>query len=764
MSNFTEGSQPIEERKQITLLKPETEGAINKYTVDAETDIVLGFETGAATMSKSDDGSDLVFTFTDANNNIIATIIIEDFYDIYSADELPTFLISDGTGFMELAAEDLFLGNSELLPAAGNESQQANDHSGSDPIDPELLSGLGEGLSALERRSNPTQPSQASDPNSADLSDDDSGGDDSGGGNFGGGNSGGDDSGGGNSGGDDSGGGNSGGGNSGGDDSGGASDLPVADVFVADDSNIPSGKDGKIVNIESDSDGNNFAQRAFDDYSNIFGTNHDYGDDGAATNNSLVTSYALSFREDIGEILTNITVGKGKNKEDIYLYAEEDGSFVGRPRGEDTVYFKLFVDENGQFIVTEYLPTNGGTINITDDTVILTRTDTITDGNGDTNSDSASIEIELKDITIRKNPLDYDDIIGKNNTGYTVDDQSAANLLITEKIVTNIDISTENGKDFVKIVTEDSAGLRAQGGQENKIFMNKDDDTLIIDAGTHAMRADENSSNTINTGQNEDMVTLTADKNAMLANGGENTVDTGKHSDTIDITAGSNAMYAIAGGENTINAGEAKDSVTIKADGFAMWAKNTNSQNIINLEDGADELYIEGDLRAVDGGKNIISGGKNDDFIFIKGDFFGQGNEIYGGQDDDLIKLEASDLKFGDVLTVHGGDNTSDKTDDMDILLTGLDNLNAVKGGLTAGAINGIEIAIAGNVEGESVKEVLAELGLDKNEDGKIETAELQGWTPDGPATKYNGQEYQEYTKGLGEDQVTILIQTDSIV
>ncbi len=48
-SNANESPQPTKERKQIILLKSENEGETNTYITDAETDIVLNFETSDAT-------------------------------------------------------------------------------------------------------------------------------------------------------------------------------------------------------------------------------------------------------------------------------------------------------------------------------------------------------------------------------------------------------------------------------------------------------------------------------------------------------------------------------------------------------------------------------------------------------------------------------------------------------------------------------------------------------------------------------------------
>ncbi len=812
MSNANENqkpeNQPTEERKKITLLQPESGNTA--YTADADTDIVLGFVTGDATMTKSGDEKDLIFTFKDADGNVISTITITGFYEVYDKDNLPTFFIPGDTpdSPIELTAEAFFTGNDDLMPASGNEQSPLSDHPGTDPIDPSLLGGTGDGLGGLNtQRVIPVDPPQVIDINPADAPGD--GGD---------------------------------GGEGVDQPASDFNDLPVADVFSfselfdklefeSSDTSVGSDRpkppiyyneDNFVDDLKSYLDNKDFdnfesflkstysgatdnelkqildiynklqAKYEFDnnildtletyyksldssgklidiysddalvvrnyDFTDAFNTDHDYGNDGAATNNSLVTSYALSFAGDATDQLgSGITVGKDDEQADIYLY-EEDGSIVGRTN-DGKVYFKFSVDENGQIIVTEYKSTNGGILS-NDAKILLTRTDVITDGNGDTSRDSASIEIVTDNISIGNTKI----IKNLNKDGTTGDD-----IYYSSDVVTNTKLNTDAGDDFLKIVSE-SAGIHSSKENKNStINTGQDDDTVIVDAKVNAMISQvKNSVSTINTGGDDDTVTLAAGNHTMHAGGsGKNIINTGDDADSVTLDAGKIAMNAVNNGKNEINTGADNDKVSITADNYAMSADGNNSQNNIFLEDGDDDLRIVGDFRATSNGTNKISGGEDDDFIFISGQFEASGggtNIINGGKDNDLIKLTASGITFEDVLTVNGGDGNSDgSTNDIDILLTGVDNLQAVKDGLTAGAITNIEIAIAGDVKGESVAEVLNELGLDKDGDGKIETIELEGWTSDKTSKTYNGQDYQEYTRGSGEDQVTLLIQTGSI-
>ncbi len=292
------------------------------------------------------------------------------------------------------------------------------------------------------------------------------------------------------------------------------------------------------------------------------------------------------------------------------------------------------------------------------------------------------------------------------------------------------------------------------------VDLHEGDDLFIVSAAETvvAMRK-----STVDLGAGEDTAHLTGQHGMHAVKNADNTLNAANDNDTIIIDATTNAMNAIEGGVNTILAGAGDDDVTLEANVRAMRADGTGSENKIELEKGADSLYIEGDLIADGGGVNFISGGQDNDFIWIDGRFIaedGGKNTIDGGKDDDLIKLTNSGLTLKDVF-IDGGNGTTDGTDDMDVLLVNAGNLQAVKDGIINNTIQDIEVAIAGDVKGENVDEVLENAGA-KDEDGNWTLTLKDGWSPVKEET-LNNIKYTEYTKTEEGETITLIVQSGLI-
>ena len=94
--------------QDIIVARPQTGTVTPPLTPDAR--IVLAFPASDAALSRN--GDDLVFMFEDG-----ASVVLQDFYQTYTKDTIPDFVIDD----MPVAGQDFFaaLGDEELLPAAG---------------------------------------------------------------------------------------------------------------------------------------------------------------------------------------------------------------------------------------------------------------------------------------------------------------------------------------------------------------------------------------------------------------------------------------------------------------------------------------------------------------------------------------------------------------------------------------------------------------------------------------------------------------------
>ncbi len=174
--------------------------------------------------------------------------------------------------------------------------------------------------------------------------------------------------------------------------------------------------------------------------------------------------------------------------------------------------------------------------------------------------------------------------------------------------------------------------------------------------------------------------------------------------------------------------------------------------------DGDDTLYGgEGDDVLLGlGGNDIMIGGTGDDIMFggSGNDYFdgGAGKDIIvGGAGDDLIKLDLEDV------FVDGG--TDEDGTDLDILLGSSSDIEAHESQVLGMMASGnIEMGVFGNnISGKSVDEILSELGLTKNDEGKVSFDDTQ-WT----STSTNGN-YTEYKATIAGEDMTVFIAKTSI-
>lgn len=147
----------------------------------------------------------------------------------------------------------------------------------------------------------------------------------------------------------------------------------------------------------------------------------------------------------------------------------------------------------------------------------------------------------------------------------------------------------------------------------------------------------------------------------LYADGGQNTVTAQGGPDgpglvTVhaDAAEGGNAyaLFAHSGGQNIIQAGAgAGITVTISAesagDAVGLWASGNGSVNHIKGAEGdfSDKVSITGDIRAYDGGENIIDTGAGNDVISLHGHVQPGALNVMAGEGHDLLVLHAATVE-----------------------------------------------------------------------------------------------------------------------
>ncbi len=123
---------------------------------------------------------------------------------------------------------------------------------------------------------------------------------------------------------------------------------------------------------------------------------------------------------------------------------------------------------------------------------------------------------------------------------------------------------------------------------------------------------------------------------------------------------------------------------------------------------------------------------------------------VQGSSGNDLITIDLSlqDIVVEDVIGIDGGEG-------MDVLLSGIENLDIVKDLILEGKVADMEVIIAGEASGANANEVLENLGIvDDDNDGKLDLEDY-GWTKAENATTPSG--YVEYKSE--DEETTILVQ-----
>ncbi len=179
-----------------------------------------------------------------------------------------------------------------------------------------------------------------------------------------------------------------------------------------------------------------------------------------------------------------------------------------------------------------------------------------------------------------------------------------------------------------------------------------------------------------------------------------------------------------------------------------------NGDDILFGLDGDDTLQGgAGDDTLVGGaGNDILIGGAGDDTLIGNGgeDTFvdGVGNDkFYGGTGRDLFKLKGDNMNIQDILVDGGGD-------ELDILLTNSLGQDEIQAELAKGAnsnIQQVEMIVLGDVMGNSVNEVLTQLGLGES-NGKLVSDGTHGtWTSNSFTHDYHTYTYDNSTDNIDD-------------
>ncbi len=258
----------------------------------------------------------------------------------------------------------------------------------------------------------------------------------------------------------------------------------------------------------------------------------------------------------------------------------------------------------------------------------------------------------------------------------------------------------------------------------------------------------------------------------LKGNGGNDILDGDKGNDTLYGGAGNDILYGDSEddklfggiGNDILDGGKGQDHLEGGSGDDKLYGdegrdKLYGGKGNDYLDGGADNDFLDGgsgnDILKGGHGVDVLLGGEGDDLLF------GEINDalLEGASGSDLMQVDMSALKnirLEDiVVTVDGGDGSAQ---DMDVLLAGADSLSTIKALLKSGHIVNTELLVSGNVERDSVSDVLARLQIvDADNDGKYI---LHGWQLNPQTQTYGGKEYVEATKHVGSEELTILIQT----
>ncbi len=181
-----------------------------------------------------------------------------------------------------------------------------------------------------------------------------------------------------------------------------------------------------------------------------------------------------------------------------------------------------------------------------------------------------------------------------------------------------------------------------------------------------------------------------------------------------------------------------------------------NPANLDTLEEAANKLDGDGalfggagdDILLGFGGDDILHGGEGNDILLGgSGDdvfFLGRGDTAFGGSDNDIFILD--NIALEEVLSVDGGDG-------LDVLLTGVDNLDSVKAMLAEGnsKLSTMEVIMLG----DNMK-AAKQLQEDMSENSTPPTDWISG-----SKHSISGNTFQEYSKDVNGETLTILMRTD---
>ncbi len=532
-------------------------------------------------------------------------------------------------------------------------------------------------------------------------------------------------------------------------------DRPSIDVTVKSDAITVTTQDGDTIGTSYD--------KATTSFTGAFTFATAYGADGAATANALVKSYALDVTGNVVNGLVNS--GLESHDQAIYLYKIGGAIYGSTSTSSDTsavqqnAVFKIEVSSAGDVTLTQYDAIdhggNGTLVSLADNLVKLTATATVTDGDNDQRSDSASIDlggnIKFEDATPQANKTtaaSLDDEAQSNGIDQGAGDLTGANLKTTSGT-----LNFSAGADGVKsIAITGLSVINSKGVSNGDLYVLYVDNSGVAHAEkvTFAWNGTTNSyvgtsAHFSGSGGQAAAVVVTVDQtgaysisiNAPLAdpfNTSANTVVAGsKYEDNLTL----NFTYQVMDGDNDTSSNTL--SVTINDDSptlgtassaISVTGIGTPVTGILDFHAGADGAG-HASLAGNNAPENLVSGGQavhywvSDDGATLIA-YTGNGLNADGTPKDGatlVFKLEIANNEQGYTFTEYKAFGTSTTTTTTTAeTLTDLDHANKKAESVNITTDNGTIVAVVSGGHVDSKGHVVSQLVNSSNQGFGLES------------------------------------------
>ncbi len=297
------------------------------------------------------------------------------------------------------------------------------------------------------------------------------------------------------------------------------------------------------------------------------------------------------------------------------------------------------------------------------------------------------------------------------NLSFNYDGDSATNDVVEYK--EGLIVNTKDGNDDVWLGQHDDTIYLGESHAENF-----DGDVGSVDSAVDTFMSGSDQSKTYGT---EDAPLNVSD----LSGPGVDIAHGGGGDDKIYGEGGTDVIYG-GSGNDYIDGGSHNDGIRGGSGNDTIYGGS--GDDVLYGGDGADDIF----------------GGSGNDLIFASSD-----DTIDGGSGKDIISLvdlnSGTALDVDDVVSIDGGV-------DMDVLLTGMNDIDTVRDILESGKVSNMEVIMLGDNQ-DAAKDVIENLSIDAN--GQISDA-TSTWENTGSLTLSGDRgSYNQFTNDEG---VTILV------